>query len=247
MRFRNWLMTLVALLLVANVIGICFEGNASGDDTWKSSAPAKAPKETATDHAELDRTEVDRAKLDGAKLDRVQLDAWHRNIAEWKGWEPDEPADNSFCNVCHANLEDEKLVSIHLPEGVGCETCHGISDKHSEDEDSLIPPDVIFAKSKITLFCIQCHDQEELIESEIEHKNLFAVIGKTQNSAAEPKTDEKKPANKKIQTDEKKLETCTDCHDFEHELKNRTRRWNKETRKLEWFDGVRMMQTRDKK
>ena len=70
-------------------------------------------------------------------------------------------------------------------------------------------------------------------------------LGKS--SAAEPKTDEKKPANKKIQTDEKKLETCTDCHDFEHKLKNRTRRWNKETRKIEWFDGVRMMQSRDQK
>jgi hypothetical protein len=234
MRFRNWFTTLMALLLIANVIDICFEGNASGDDTQKLPAPvaaAKAPKETTTA----------RAKIDGADLDKAQLDAWHKNIAEWKDCEPGEPADNSFCNVCHANLEDEILVQIHLPEGVGCETCHGISDKHSEDEDSLVPPDVIFAKSKIALFCIQCHDQEELIESESAHKNLFATIGKPHDSAAEPKTDEKNPAT------EKKTKTCTDCHDFEHKLKNRTRRWNKDTRKIEWFDGVRMMQARDNK
>jgi hypothetical protein len=34
---------------------------------------------------------------------------------------------------------------------------------------------------------------------------------------------------------------------MKHMMKVRTRRWDKETRKLEWYDGVRMMQQRDEK
>ena len=32
---------------------------------------------------------------------------------------------------------------------------------------------------------------------------------------------------------------------MKHTLKVRTRRWDKETRKIEWYDGVRMMQQRE--
>ena len=32
---------------------------------------------------------------------------------------------------------------------------------------------------------------------------------------------------------------CTNCHNMHHELKVRTRRWDKASRKLDWFDGVR--------
>ncbi len=221
MSLQRFLGSLFVLFFIANVIGICLEGNAAGDDTETSSATAaiaKAPELTKTQRA---------------KIEKAQRDAWRKNIKEWKEWEPGEPADNSFCNVCHANLDDEKLVKTHMPEGVGCETCHGISDTHSEDEDSLVPPDVIFAKSRIVLFCTQCHSKDELIEAESDHKELFAALKKPQDSASEPRTVARK---QKI---------CTECHGFKHTLKNRTRRWNKETRKLQWYDGVRMMQGRD--
>ena len=222
MSLQRWFTTAVVLLLVALVIGICFENRAIGEDT-KKGAPDAAAKSTAV-----------AATIDSAKLDQAQRDAWHKNIAEWREWEPDELADNSFCNVCHANLEDEKLVRIHRSKGVGCETCHGISDTHSEDEDSLVPPDVMFAKSKIVLFCTECHDKDELIEADSDHKKLFAAVEKSQTL--------KTP----LQFDGKKQRTCTDCHSFKHAIKTRTRRWNKDTRKIEWYDGVRMMQQRDK-
>jgi hypothetical protein len=167
------------------------------------------------------------------KVTQDERELWQMNIAEWKEWGEDEPADNSFCNVCHANLQDERLVKTHLPVGVGCETCHGISDKHSEDEDSLIPPDVLFAQGKIAHFCVQCHAQDELVESQDEHEELFAAM-KQPPQQAQASSSEKEASK-----------TCTECHRFKHVIKNRTRRWNKDTGKLEWYDGVRMMQERD--
>ncbi len=214
--------TMVALVLFSCVIGVCLERSSEGDDAKEpSSTPASSTREATT--------------TGNSSVGEKQLDPWHKNIAQWKEREAGEPADNSFCNVCHANLEDEKMVRIHLPEGVGCETCHGISDEHSEDEDSLIPPDVIFAKSRIVRFCIECHDKDELIDAEDKHRSLFVELDRPENLKT-PSPD-----------GEKKRKTCTDCHRFKHTLKNRTRRWNKETGKVEWYDGVRMMQERDKK
>jgi len=142
--------------------------------------------------------------------------AWAKNIAAWKAEGSHEPADNSFCYVCHLNYDDEELATAHRTAGVGCETCHGVSDKHSEDEDNITPPDVMFPKASIVSFCLECHVKEELIKQE-SHENLF-------DKGAPPK------------------KTCTDCHGEEHRLKVRTRKWDKRTRELQWFDGVRMMQ-----
>jgi hypothetical protein len=114
------------------------------------------------------------------------------------------------------NYEEEELTQTHTPVGVGCETCHGISDKHSEDEDSVIPPDVMFPKTQIVRFCCECHAKEELLGQE-EHDELFA-----QGKKAE--------------------KTCADCHAEKHRLEVRTRKWNKRTGKLIWDDGVRMME-----
>lgn len=152
------------------------------------------------------------------------LGLWKKHVAEWKEVEPREAADNSFCYVCHLNYENEKekLVSVHEPEGVGCETCHGMSAKHSQDEDSLVPPDVIFASNKVASFCVQCHEKRDLLEGDEAHEKFFA--GETEPD-----------------------KTCTSCHDMKHSLKVRTRRWDKDTRKIDWFDGVRMMQEREKR
>lgn len=145
---------------------------------------------------------------------------WTKNIAQWKSAGQHDSADNSFCIVCHLNYKKERLVTLHEPAGVGCETCHGISDKHSEDEDNLIPPDVMFVKASVAQFCSQCHAKKKLLQDNDDHKSFFA----------------RQPGQA--------TKTCTDCHTMHHALKVRTRRWDKNTRKLQWYDGVRMMQQR---
>jgi len=124
------------------------------------------------------------------------------------------PADNAYCFVCHANYTDEPLARGHQAHGIGCERCHGPSDRHSADEDALTPPDVMFAKSAITPFCSTCHAPDHLAKYP-EHKPVLA-----------PATASKL--------------ACTDCHG-KHRLTVRTRRWDKHTRKLVADDGVRMM------
>jgi hypothetical protein len=126
-----------------------------------------------------------------------------------------DPADNSYCLVCHLNYEEEKLTKLHQPQGVGCEKCHGPSVKHSGDEDGLTPPDKLFAKEEILGFCMTCHPQEKLKKEE-NHQDLFAPEGGSKD-------------------------TCTDCHGKQHRMKVRTRVWDKKTRKLLSDDGVRMM------
>lgn len=138
----------------------------------------------------------------------------------WKVTAPDRsqkpvPADNSYCLVCHINLEKEKLVAWHLPAGVGCETCHGMSDKHSADEDNLTAPEIMWAKPRINPRCLTCHPQADLLKSKDggdSHKEAFARW--------------EKPA---AADDGERY--CTDCHG-DHHIPNRTRQWDKETGKL---------------
>jgi hypothetical protein len=127
---------------------------------------------------------------------------------------PVEPADNSYCFACHANYEQEKLAHTHQLAGVGCEKCHGLSDKHSGDEDNITPPDKMFPKEDINRFCLTCHEEGKLRKSS-DHKEWM------QELAGE--------------------ETCNECHGKTHRLKVRTRIWDKRTRKLIKDDGVRMM------
>ncbi len=222
MTFRRSIAVCLATLVIGSLISAFLRIGAAGE-TGGDNAEASV----AESHRETSLPVVD---PDSGQRDQAQLDQWHKNIAEWKEWEPKEPADNSFCYVCHANYETEKLVKIHTAEGVGCETCHGMSDKHSEDEDSLVPPDVIFSRAKVDAFCTKCHDKDELIESEDDHRKFFARDTEPQDPQVDPKD-----------------KTCTNCHAMKHSLANRTRRWNKETREIQWYDGVRMMQQRDAK
>ncbi len=126
-----------------------------------------------------------------------------------------EPADNSYCLTCHINFQEEKLASQHQKIGVACSSCHGPSDKHSSDEDGLTAPDIIFSKELIAVTCTACHKNGAL-EKDGAHAPLLA------GKAAEP------------------YKFCTDCHG-KHAMAHRTRRWDKNTRKLISDDGVRMM------
>ncbi len=164
------------------------------------------PEPTAADPpAEPERTAADVFKgtnlLDGA---------W----AELQKMEKPQPADNSYCYVCHANYKDEDLTKVHLPVGVGCELCHGMSDEHSADEDGLTPPEIMWPKEWINVTCMECHPREALARQDGHHEFLN-----------EPFPDE----------------VCTDCHGEKHRLNVRTRVWDKKTGKLLECDGVRMM------
>jgi len=129
------------------------------------------------------------------------------------GFGKPEPADNSYCCVCHINFKKEELARTHQPVGVGCENCHGPSDAHSSDEDNLTPPEKMYTKQKINSYCMTCHTKRRLAKVS-DHKPLLA--GKS------------------------KEKTCTGCHG-NHRLKVRTRIWDKNSGKLISDDGVRMM------
>lgn len=127
-----------------------------------------------------------------------------------------EPADNSYCYVCHAPYEQEEMTKEHVPVGVGCETCHGMSVKHSGDEDGLTPPEIMFPRDRINAACMtKCHTKDDLVASG-NHDEVFVTAKKTDK-------------------------TCTECHAEKHRLKVRTRIWDKATGKLLSDDGVRMM------
>ena len=128
--------------------------------------------------------------------------------------EEPEWADNSYCYVCHLNYDGEELTQNHEIAGVGCETCHGVSEQHSADEDGITPPEKMFAKDKIRPFCTTCHAKAD-IDYVDEHKPLF----------------DQASGDKHV---------CTDCHG-NHSMAVRTRIWDKETGRLISDDGVRMM------
>jgi Pyruvate/2-oxoacid:ferredoxin oxidoreductase delta subunit len=137
---------------------------------------------------------------------------------KWKVTKPDlsddemMEADNSYCLVCHINLEDEELVQIHNPYGIGCELCHGMSIKHSADEDNLTPPDIMWSRWRINSRCLTCHDRESIDKEEKAakaHKKMFSDMAKPD-------------------ADLNKIRYCTKCHG-KHRIKNRTRVWDRET------------------
>ena len=121
-----------------------------------------------------------------------------------------EKADNSFCIVCHFNFEEEELVDVHKTANIGCVNCHGDSDEHADDEDHVIPPEIMFAKSDINKSCQtgKCHPWKEI---ETDHQPFFSG------------TD----------TEDK---YCIDCHG-KHMIQERQRKWDKKTRKLIFRDG----------
>ena len=125
-----------------------------------------------------------------------------------------QPADNAYCYVCHVNFQDESLAHSHQVAGVGCEQCHGMSAKHSADEDNLTAPEIMYSAARINPFCLKCHPQDK--------------IGKVAMHAALFTANATPPSR------------CTECHG-EHRLKNRTRRWDKESGKLIWKDSGPVM------
>lgn len=116
---------------------------------------------------------------------------------------------NAFCSACHYAFSDEKLARTHEQAGIGCERCHGESERHRSDEDNITPPEIMYPKEKINPTCMMCHPRNE-IKHVSYHKSLLA--------GAETIFD--KSVNQKY---------CTDCHAKDHRINVRTIRWNKAT------------------
>ncbi len=120
---------------------------------------------------------------------------------------------NVFCSACHYAFGDEELALSHERVGIGCERCHGESERHRSDEDNVTPPEIMYPKAKINPTCMMCHPRGE-IKHERHHKSFLA--------GAETIFDE--------HTGQKKY--CTDCHGRHHRINVRTIRWNKATGEL---------------
>jgi hypothetical protein len=119
---------------------------------------------------------------------------------------------NVFCSACHYGFSDEKLARRHEQAGIGCERCHGESERHRSDEDNITPPEIMYPKAKINPTCMMCHPRHE-IRHESSHKTLLSGAKTIFDSADEGRDQI----------------YCTDCHATEHRINVRTIRWNKET------------------
>jgi hypothetical protein len=122
---------------------------------------------------------------------------------------------NQFCSACHYGFGDEELASTHEKAGIGCERCHGESERHRSDENNITPPEIMYPKARINPTCMMCHPRHE-IRHVAHHKELLAGARTVFDSADE---------------DVSQI-YCTDCHAKDHYINVRTIRWNKETGKL---------------
>jgi hypothetical protein len=122
---------------------------------------------------------------------------------------------NQFCSACHYGFGDEELARTHELAGIGCERCHGESERHRSDENNITPPEIMYPKAKINPTCMMCHPRHE-IRDVASHKTLLAGAKTVFDSADEG-------ANQMY---------CTDCHAKDHRINVRTIRWNKETGEL---------------
>jgi hypothetical protein len=122
---------------------------------------------------------------------------------------------NIFCSACHYGFSDEKLARTHELAGIGCERCHGESERHRSDEDNITPPEIMYPRAKINPTCMMCHPRHEI--RHVEHHKTLLAGAKTVFDSADEDGDQM---------------YCTDCHAKEHRINFRTTRWNKETGEL---------------
>jgi len=62
------------------------------------------------------------------------------------------------CSLCHVDVEDEFVGTLHFEEKVGCSTCHGPSEAHLADENNEVKPDEVFARENVDRLCGRCHE-----------------------------------------------------------------------------------------
>jgi len=118
---------------------------------------------------------------------------------------------NAFCSACHYAFDEEELALNHERVGIGCERCHGESERHRSDEDNITPPEIMYPKARINPTCMMCHPRQK-----IKHVSYHASL----LAGAETIFDDKSAGQRKH---------CTDCHGKNHRMNIRSIRWNKQT------------------
>lgn len=121
---------------------------------------------------------------------------------------------NSFCSACHYGFAEEDLARTHEQAGIGCERCHGESERHRSDEGNVTPPEIMYPRDKIIPTCMMCHPRQKI--RHVPAHEAFLAGAKTSLDSA-PQSGDRAPM------------VCTDCHAKEHHIKVRTIRWNKAT------------------
>ena len=120
---------------------------------------------------------------------------------------------NAFCSACHYGFAEEDLARTHEQAGIGCERCHGESERHRSDEDNVTPPQIMYPKDKVNPTCMMCHPRHEI--RHVPAHNMLLAGAKTALDPASESDDDPM--------------VCTDCHAKEHRITVRTIRWNKAT------------------
>ena len=120
---------------------------------------------------------------------------------------------NQFCSACHYAFAEEELARNHAAAGIGCERCHGESERHRSDEDNVTPPEIMYPRAKIMPMCMMCHPRHEISHVK-NHERLLAGAKTVFDSDS--------------QNDDSQI-TCTTCHAKKHRINVRTTRWDKAT------------------
>lgn len=58
---------------------------------------------------------------------------------------------------------------------MGCETCHGSSDEHCDDEEHITPPEIMYPRKKINAACLGCHVDIKPTEDEAKWAALMGA------------------------------------------------------------------------
>jgi hypothetical protein len=62
----------------------------------------------------------------------------------------------------------EELAKSHLVEKIACVKCHGLSDKHANDENiGATKPDIVFKRSEVDASCLKCHDSHDVPATQV--------------------------------------------------------------------------------
>lgn len=133
----------------------------------------------------------------------------------------EQPVLNPFCSVCHLDFDEEELALKHELMGIGCERCHGESERHRSDEANVTPPEIMYPNAKINPTCMMCHPRHE-INGTKDHEPLLAGA----------KTVFDKNVQEISSRDSGAKKFCTDCHGKDHHMNVRTVRWDKATGEL---------------
>ncbi|MHC4060317.1 MAG: 3-keto-disaccharide hydrolase [Planctomycetota bacterium] len=101
---------------------------------------------------------------------------------------------NSLCYVCHIDLNAEQITTLHLAQGITCDSCHGRSSHHMNDEMLMTKPDILFGRTEVEPMCRLCHQT---------HKDPNAVAAFRREWAGRTRPNGRAVTEESI---------CTDCH-----------------------------------